>query len=211
MSQLRILTAGLLLTTVSSATAAQQVDDGSQAVKRQAIQIEDEQIPYALRATMLLKMLGSMQEQPLADGGNRASRLLTRMGLEADSPAVNGLCEAALAVEAARPAQDPTEYLRLDPEEHRAIQRSRQLEIHRLAGERLGEWLRGLEMGESAVDSLLSQLLDSPYVGMTIGTTDPEIDIEFLAAKVRVFKDALQGTLGYVPGLMTGPNQEAAR
>ncbi len=212
MSPSRALFAVLLLAGGLCSTLAAQPGIGEpQTEKRQAIQIDDQQIPYALRAAMFLKLLADMQEEPLKDGISSGERLLDTLGLEIDSPTSRGLIETAVAFKAARPPLDPHYIMKLEESASIAAQRARQLELHRLAGEAFGEWLRRLELEGPEIDALLSKLLDSPYVGMTIGTTDPELDMAYIAARARAFEQAVQEKLGYVPGFMRQAGEEGAQ
>lgn len=206
------LTVSLLAVIFCIVVYAQSPNSGQQAGQQKVIQLENEQIPYALRATVFLKFLADMPGNvPPKGGSSDRMRLLKTLGMEPGSPATTALVEAALAVKAAAPAVDPQKHLELEEAEAIAAQRARQLEIHRLAGEAIGTWLRNRDVEDPEIGSMLSKLLDSPYVDMAIGTTEAELNLALVAAKKRAFEQGLTDTLGYVPALMRTAGPEDAR
>lgn len=209
MTQRKMLATVLAVGLCSAVAAREEAVEGP-ADRPQHVELADDQVPYALRTVIFLRALGDMQQSDMQEGTSRAQGVLARLGLEPDSAAATGLREAAFAFGAAQAPQDPNEHLELEAAALRAAQRGRQLESHRLAGEAVGEWLWNLRADESAIDALMSRLLDSPYLSIAIGTTDPQIDRDFLAAKSQAFEQGLEATLGYVPGLLRQPSREVA-
>lgn len=213
MSSRRVwLAVSLLAVAFCIVVYAQSPNSGQQADQQKVIQLENEQIPYALRATMFLDFLADMQEDvPTKGGSSHRMGLLKTLGMEPGSPATTGLVEAALALKAATPPVDPQKHLELEEAKAIAAQRARQLEIHRLAGEAIGTWLRNRDLEDPEIGSMLSKLLNSPYVDMAIGTTDAELNFALIVAKQRAFEQGLTDTLGYVPALMRTADPEDAR
>lgn len=176
--------------------------------QQEFIELTGRQVPYAARAAAFLEALAHMQQFDQEDGGSRTSAILSTLGFEPDSVNARELCEVALAMDQSMAPYGPETFQSLEGQDLIAAQRERQLTRFGLAGQGLGAWLRNSATRGSAVDPLLERLLDSPYIAVSIGTTDPEFDFSALTANKRAFEQGLKETLGYVPDRMSHGSEE---